>query len=157
MYYLNWDDCQDFVSRLSDLTGRHFQLPTEAQWEFAARGGRTRGYKYAGGNKLDDVAWYQDNSEGTSHPVKQKAANSLGLYDMNGNVWEWCSDWYGDYEAYPQVNPTGPETGNFHVLRGASWNSILERHGVANRNNHHTDYRHSRFGMRLVMTIDSED
>lgn len=158
MYYLNWYDCQDFVRRLSDLTGRHFQLPTEAQWEFAARGGRTRGYKYAGGNKLDDVAWYQDNSGGTSHPVKQKAANSLGLYDMNGNVWEWCNDWYGDYVDYDQVNPTGPATGDFHVLRGASWSSIPERVGVADRNNHHTDYRHSRFGLRVVMTIDdSED
>ena len=154
MYYLNWDDCQDFVRRLNDLTGRLFRLPSEAQWEFAARGGRTRGYRYAGGNKLDDVAWYSDNSEGTSHPVKQKAPNALGLYDMNGNVWEWCSDWYGDYDANPQFNPEGPETGDFHVLRGASWSSIPERHGVSNRNNHKTEYRHSRFGLRLVMEIE---
>lgn len=154
MYYLNWNDCQDFVKRLNDLTGRSFCLPTEAQWEFAARGGRTRGYRYSGGNKLDEVAWYSDNSGGTSHPVKQKAPNALGLYDMNGNVWEWCSDWYGDYEYAPQFNPTGPAEGDFHVLRGASWSSVAERHGVSNRNNHKTEYRHSRFGMRLVMEID---
>ena len=154
MYYLNWYDCQEFAARLSEITGRHFQLPTEAQWEFAARGGRTRGYKYAGGNRLDDVAWYQDNSKGTSHPVKQKQGNALGIYDMNGNVWEWCSDWYGNYESYPVENPIGPEEGDFHVLRGASWSSIADRLGVANRNNHKSEYRHSRFGMRLVMTID---
>ena len=154
MYYLNWYDCQEFVSRLNDLTGRNFHLPTEAQWEFAAREGRTRGYRYSGGNKLDEVAWYSENSGGTSHPVKQKKPNALGLYDMNGNVWEWCNDWYGDYDGNPQFNPTGPATGDFHVLRGASWSSIPERHGVSNRNNHKTDYRHGRFGMRLVMEIE---
>lgn len=154
MYYLNWNDCQDFIQRLNELTGRTFHLPTEAQWEFAARGGRTGGYKYAGGNNLDEVAWYSDNSKGTAHPVKQKTGNALGLYDMNGNVWEWCNDWYDSYDGEAQYNPTGPATGDFHVLRGASWSSIPERHGVSNRNNHKTDFRHIRFGMRLVMDAD---
>lgn len=156
MYYLNWYDCQEFIEKLNEMTGKTFRLPTEAQWEFAARGGRTKGYKYAGGNTLNEVAWNSENSKGTSHPVKQLRSNALGLYDMNGNVWEWCQDWYGDYDENPQFNPEGPLEGDFHVLRGASWSSVPERHGVAARNNHKTDFRHNRFGFRLVLAIDEE-
>ena len=151
MYYLNWNDCQEFIQRLNSITGRHFHLPTEAQWEFAARGGRTKGYKYSGSSVLTDVAWCSKNSGGQAHPVKKLAANALGVYDMNGNVWEWCQDWYDSYEATHLENPQGPKTGDFHVLRGASWNSIPERHGVSNRNNNRSEIRHERFGMRLAM------
>jgi len=155
MYYLNWYDCQEFVSSLDSITGKQFRLPTEAEWEFAARGGRTKGYRYSGGNTLDEVAWYKGNSKKTSHPVKQLLGNALGVYDMNGNVWEWCSDWYGSYEESYQRDPQGPENGDFHVVRGASWNSGPERHGVSARNNHKPDFRHVRFGLRLVLPIDS--
>ena len=119
---VSWNDCQEFISKLNQKTGRRFALPTEAQWEFAARGGnKSRGYEYSGSNNIDDVAWCEDNSSYKTHPVGSKMANELGLYDMTGNVWEWCSDWYGDYSSSSQTNPTGPETGSNRVLRGGSW------------------------------------
>ncbi|MBQ9218416.1 MAG: SUMF1/EgtB/PvdO family nonheme iron enzyme [Muribaculaceae bacterium] len=127
---VSWDDCQVFIAKLNELTGQNFRLPTEAEWEFAARGGnKTQGYRYAGSNTADDVAWYEDNSELLTHRVGTKAPNELGLYDMSGNVFEWCQDWYGDYSAEPQVNPTGPDSGTYRVVRGgeASWKEVLLR------------------------------
>ena len=122
--YVNWYDCQTFIQKLNELTGANFRLPTEAEWEYAARGGRnSRGYQYSGSNNLGDVAWYYDNSSNTMHPVKTKSPNELGIYDMSGNVYEWCQDWYGDYSSSSQTNPTGPSTGSHRVLRGGSWDS----------------------------------
>ena len=119
---VNWNDCQEFIQKLNRLTGRNFRLPTEAEWEFACRGGNnSRGYKYSGSNVIDNVAWYWDNSGGKTHPVGTKAPNELGIYDMSGNVWEWCSDWYADYTSYSQTDPTGPRSGSGRVDRGGSW------------------------------------
>ena len=119
---VSWDDCQTFINRLNSYTGRNFRLPTEAEWEFAARGGNySRHYKYSGSNYISDVAWYDGNSSNRTHPVGTKQANELGLYDMSGNVWEWCSDWYGSYSSYSQNDPTGPNSGSNRVLRGGSW------------------------------------
>ena len=119
---VSWDDCQTFISRLNELTGETFRLPTEAQWEYAARGGnKSKGYTYSGSNEIDEVAWYYDNSGGMTHPVKTKAPNELGIYDMTGNVYEWCSDWYGDYSSAAQTDPTGAATGTYRVRRGGSW------------------------------------
>jgi formylglycine-generating enzyme required for sulfatase activity len=117
------NDCQTFIARLNQLTGKTFRLPTEAEWEYAARGGnKTEGYKYAGSNNIDDVAWYSGNSDNTTHPVAMKQSNELGLYDMCGNVAEWCWDYYtANLPAGAQTNPHGPSTGDVHVKRGGSW------------------------------------
>ena len=117
---VSWNDCQEFIQKLNRLTGRNFRLPTEAEWEFACRGGnKSNGYKYSGSNDIDNVAWYDGYSG--AHPVGTKAPNELGIYDMSGNVWEWCSDWYADYTSYSQTDPTGPQSGSFRVYRGGSW------------------------------------
>ena len=128
---VSWDACQQFIATLNQLTGMNFRMPTEAEWEYAARGGNmTGGYKYAGSNDINEIAWWDDNAcDGVgesspdygTHPVALKKANELGLYDMSGNVWEWCQDWYGPYSEEAQINPTGPETGTDHLHRGGSW------------------------------------
>jgi len=120
---VSWDACQEFIDKLNNLTGHRFRLPTEAEWEYAARGGnKSRGYKYSGSNTIDDVAWYDGNSGGKTHPGKTKQSNELGLYDMSGNVWEWCQDRYGKYSSGSQTNPTGSNSGNRRVGHGGSWN-----------------------------------
>ena len=115
---VSWQDCQVFVNKLNQRTGQKFRLPTEAEWEFAARGGnKSQGYKYSGSNILDNVAWYKDSSSET-HPVKTKSPNELGLYDMSGNVLEWCSDWYGNYSSSDKTDPKGAIEGTYRVIRG---------------------------------------
>ena len=122
--YVRWKDCQRFISKLNSMTGRKFRLPTEAEWEYAARGGKkSRGYQYSGSSNISDVAWYDGNSGDKTHPVGTKQANELGIYDMTGNVLEWCQDWYGSYYSSSQTNPTGATSGSRHVNRGGSWHS----------------------------------
>ncbi len=122
MYYVSWEEAREFCTKLSQLTGLTFRLPTEAQWEYAARGGaKSGGYKYSGSKTIDNVAWYEKNSGNKAHPVGTKSPNELGIYDMNGNVWEWCSDWYGSYSSDAQTDPVGPSTGSYRVLRGGGW------------------------------------
>ena len=119
---VSWEDCQNFIRELNSLTGRRFRLPTEAEWEYAARGGRkANGHKYAGSSSIDNVAWYDSNSGSQTHDVATKRANELGLYDMSGNVWEWCQDWYSDYSSGSQTNPKGPSSGSIRVIRGGCW------------------------------------
>jgi len=118
---VTWYDCELFISKLNELTGDLFRLPTEAEWEYAARGGLvTKGSKYSGGNKLSEVGWYSKNSNKTTQPVKMLSPNELGIYDMTGNVWEWCSDYHDYYPKESQVNPQGPITGENKVHRGGS-------------------------------------
>ena len=119
---ISWHDCKTFISKLNALTGKNFRMPTEAEWEYAARGGsKSRGYKYSGSNTLDDVAWYSGNSDSETHEVGTKSPNELGLYDMSGNVSEWCNDWHGDYSSASQTNPKGPDSGTKRVDRGGGW------------------------------------
>ena len=148
---VSWNDCQTFISRLNELTGETFRLPTEAQWEYAARGGnKSKGYTYSGSNVLDDVAWYDDNSDGMTHPVKTKAPNELGIYDMSGNVWEWCSDWFDSYSLAAQTDPTGPSTGSERVNRGGCLASNATYCRVANRNRNMPALGRSSYGLRLA-------
>ena len=120
-----YHDCLDFIKKLNQLTGQKFRLPTESEWEYACRGGvNSRSCKYSGSNDPDAVAWYRDNSGSQTHPVATKAPNELGIYDMSGNVWEWCSDWYGYYELTKEhTNPTGPDSGLYGVRRGGAFNN----------------------------------
>ena len=151
---VSWDDCQEFIAKLNEMTGRTFRMPTEAEWEFAARGGNySHGYKYAGSDNLDDVAWYEENwEESKDHFVRMKAPNELGLYDMSGLMWEWCQDWYGPYGSDSLINPVGPESGTDRVIRGGSYSSANYCR-VSCRNSNPPDER-VRIGLRLVMEED---
>ncbi len=149
---VSWNDCQEFVSRLNSLTGRTFRLPTEAEWEYAARGGnKSLHYKYSGSGNIGNVAWYFDNSGSSTHAVGTRTANELGIYDMSGNVREWCSDWYGDYSAGAQTNPQGPSSGSRRVLRGGSWFSDAGCCQVSYRSATIPDINGSNHGLRLVL------
>ncbi len=152
MYYVSWDEAMEFCRLLSNKTGKNYTLPTEAQWEYAARGGnKADGSKYAGSNMVDAVAWYIDNSGTSTHPVATKRANGLGIYDMSGNVWEWCKDWYSrGYTGYDTNNPTGAPSGLFRVLRGGSWNLSAKYCCVSLRFNFAPSSRYGNLGFRVV-------
>lgn len=149
---VSWNDCQTFITRLNELTGENFKLPTEAQWEYAARGGnKASGYLYSGSNTIGDVAWYASNSGSKTHVVKSKSPNELGLYDISGNVWEWCSDWYGTYSSSAATDPQGPSTGSYRVLRGGGWDKSAVNCRVAIRGYITPIYTHGSSGLRLAL------
>jgi formylglycine-generating enzyme required for sulfatase activity len=149
---VSWDDTQDFIRKLNSHSRRSFRLPTEAEWEYAARSGGTK-EKYAGGSDLGGLAWYDGNSGGSAHPVGTKEPNGLGLYDMSGNVWEWCSDWYGKnyYQQSPRNNPQGPSSGSFRVIRDGCWNGSPWLARSANRDGFRPGYHLDNLGFRLVL------
>lgn len=150
--YVSWNDCQDFINKLNQLTGLKFRLPTEAEWEFAARGGKqSKSYKYSGSDNAKNIAWYVKNSGSKPHQVGTKEPNELGIYDMSGNVGEWCGDWYGRYSSSAQTNPTGPSSGSFRVLRGGSWPSYAGSCRVSYRYNGNPSRRSSSHGFRVVL------
>ena len=151
---VSWEDCQTFIRKLNALTGKNFRLPTEAEWEFAARGGiNSRGYKYSGSNTLRNVAWYYDNSSGKTDPVATKAPNELGIYDMSGNVYEWCNDWYSSsyYTSESQTNPTGPNSGSARMCRGGSWLTNARYCRVSFRFSYDPTHRSGHLGLRLAL------
>ena len=148
---VNWHEARSFCQKLSELLGQQIDLPSETQWEWAARGAtQSQGFEYAGSNNLDEVGWYNRNSGNQTHPVGQKRANELGLYDMSGNVWEWCKDsWGGDVKDLP-VDGSPLMKGSFRLLRGGSWGNNAGRCRSAFRNDFNPDYRFDDFGFRVV-------
>ena len=153
---VTWEDCQEFIKKLNERTGKQFRLPTEADWEFAARGGTaSKGYMFSGSDEVRSVAWHNRDSNRDRHngpyAIKSKDPNELGIYDMSGNVNEWCQDWFGDYTADPQTNPQGPATGKEHVYRGGSWWYYGMSCRVSRRNSGVKDVR-GVIGLRLAMS-----
>ena len=152
---VSWNSCQQFITRLNNFTGKNFRLPTEAEWEYAARGGnKSNGYKYSGSNTIGNVAWHSSNSSSTTHVVKTKQANELGIYDMSGNVWEWCQDWYGSYSSGSQTNPTGPTSGSDRVRRGGGTYSDARNCRVSDRASFGPNNRDDGLGLRLSLSQD---
>ena len=150
---VSWDDCQEFISKLNSITGKTFRIPTEAEWEYAARGGnKSRGNQYSGSSNLSDVAWYKDNSNSKNHTVGSKQANELGIYDMSGNVMEWCQDLYGKYSSSSQTNPTGANNGYSRVIRGGSWYFTARDCRSSYRDKDAPDNRYNNLGLRLVLS-----
>ncbi|MBQ7711178.1 MAG: formylglycine-generating enzyme family protein [Bacteroidales bacterium] len=153
MYYVSWEEAKEFCARLSRQTGKTYRLPTEAEWEYAASGGKkNEGTKYSGGWSIGDVAWYTGNSSSSTHPCGTKRSNALGLYDMSGNVWEWCEDWYASqYLQYDNNNPEGASSGSDRVSRGGSWGLSAECCRVSYRNGGTPSDRYSYLGFRVVL------
>jgi formylglycine-generating enzyme required for sulfatase activity len=151
--HVSWNDVQEFIKKLNEQTGKKYRLPTEAEWEYAARGGnKSQGNKYSGSNNLDEVAWYDGNSGGKTNDVGTKSPNELGIYDMSGNVYEWVSDWYGGYSLGAQTNPAGPSSGSTRVLRGGSWNFDAWYCRVSDRDGGVPGDRDSDLGFRLALS-----
>jgi formylglycine-generating enzyme required for sulfatase activity len=149
---VSWNVVQEFCAELSRMTGKRFRLPTEAEWEYAARGGKkSTNAKYSGSSSVSNVAWYTDNSGSQTHPVGKLRPNELGIYDMSGNVWEWCQDWYGNYSSASQTDPQGPSSGSYRVLRGGSWNFIAGDCRVSRRSELAPGIRFDSIGFRLVL------
>ena len=155
---VSWDDCKKFIRKLnrklrSQLHGKSFRLPTEAEWEFAARGGnKSCGYQYSGSDDLDEVACYSDNSDDETCDVASFEPNELGFYDMSGNVWEWCLDWYGSYNRSAQTDPKGPESGFYRVIRGGSWYYNVWNCRLSYRVSHSPGYSDFNLGLRLALS-----
>ena len=151
---VSWDDIVDrFLPRLNALSGKNFRLPTEAEWEYAARGGnKSKNYKYSGGNNVNEVAIFVENSRQRTGVAFSRIPNELQLYGMSGNVWEWCSDWYGEYGNEPSVNPQGPAAGRYRVLRGGSCMTLAQFCRVAGRNMNTPQYENYACGFRIVLS-----
>ena len=158
---VSWEDAREFISKLNDMTGKSYRLPSEAEWEYAARGGvllEGEGYLYAGSDNLKQVGWYNENSDGETHDVGLKYPNELGLYDLSGNVWEWCQDqWHDNYEGAPDDGAAWEDrdTGTYRVLRGGSFTYNSRRCRVASRFSRSPTERSYLIGVRLALTPQS--
>ena len=157
---VSWKDCQKFIEKLNQATGKNFRLPTEAEWEFAARGGNlSKGFRYSGSNNLFEVAWCSGNSHQTTQICGSKAPNELGIYDMTGNVWEWCQDSFGRYTDKPQNNPVhhDPYYNYDFVLRGGSWATPIDACRITDRHHLPAETKDFFYGLRLAMSVDSNE
>lgn len=151
--YVSWNDCQEFIEKLNKITGLKFRLPTEAEWEYAARGGKkSKRYLYSGSNNVLDVAWYDGNSSNKRHPVGTKQANELGIFDMGGNVSEWCQDLWGQYQNDSQINPLGSSAGTKHVLRGGNYFFDIRICYLSYRMFAESNYKDAFSGFRLALS-----
>ena len=150
--YVSWEYCQQFIRKLNAKTGQRFRLPTEAEWEYAARGGKkSQGFKFSGSNDISSVAWFTETTDDKgSKDVKTKGANELGLYDMTGNVWEWCQDWFEAYSSSDQTNPKGPAEGSWRMTRGGSWFYAEGYCRVSYRGNNDPTMSNNELGLRLA-------
>lgn len=149
---VSWNDAQEFICKLNARTGKNYRLPTEAEWEFAARGGNSScGYKYSGSDNPDAVAWYDENSDSKTHEVGLKSPNELGIYDMSGNIWEWCQDFFDGYRRSAKTNPQGPTSGMSRVMRGGSWDSYATNCRVSFRSLFMPDFQIAVYGFRLAL------
>lgn len=151
---VSWVDCKAFIRKLNKLTGYKFQFPTEAQWEFAARGGNlgmNHHYLYSGSNYINDVAWFEENSRKKTHPVGEIDSNELGIYDMSGNLWEWCSDCYDNYSSKSETDPICTKSGSKRVRRGGSWNHSARNCRVSYRSNAKQEDKDEELGLRLAL------
>jgi formylglycine-generating enzyme required for sulfatase activity len=148
---ISWMEARQFIAKLNSLVFGGYRLPTEAEWEYAARGGRlSKGFKYSGGNEVDEVGWIHRNSDRSTHPVGLKKPNELGLYDMSGNVMEWCQDWFSHYPIHPRLNPSGPKSGQWRVMRGGCFCMHQENARVSARSMEEPDSASDLIGFRLV-------
>jgi formylglycine-generating enzyme required for sulfatase activity len=153
--HVSWYECQQFIEELNTITGKKYRLPTEAEWEFAARGGKlSKGYRYAGSDEINEVAWHAGNSDSKVHSVAEKKPNELGLYDMSGNVWEWCADWYGEYTLKAKKDPVGPDNRDCKVIRGGGWYCKVEYCHVAYRDFWFPGFKSSSGGLRLCSPVE---
>lgn len=154
VHNVSWYDCMEFIETLNTVSGRKFRLPTEAEWEYAARGGnRSKGFRFAGSNNVEKVAWNAESAGIELYYVMQRQPNELGIFDMSGNVWEWCNDVYAPYSNKAQTNPKGPEYGDDRVLRGGSWQSSRTDCRVSSRKNAIPYDRQETYGLRLAVDI----
>jgi formylglycine-generating enzyme required for sulfatase activity len=153
MYYVSWNDAQTFITKLNAMNGggNNFRLPTEAEWEYAAKGGSSQqSYTYAGSNTVGDVAWYTSNSSSKTHAKETKVANSIGIYDMSGNVWEWCQDWVGGSGGEGAIPIPTPTSGSSRMNRGGSWYNVMSNCTVSYRSGSSPDDRNFDHGFRLA-------
>jgi sulfatase modifying factor 1 len=155
---VSWNDAQEFIQKLNAQSGKTYRLPTEAEWEYAAKGGKnSKRYAYSGSNEIDSIAWYTNNSSNVPHIVGTKKPNELGIYDMSGNVGEWCQDFWSKYSSSDEINPLVDEGNRDHIIRGCNFYWRADRCSNSNRDTALPDFKSEAIGFRIVLPVDPEN